>query len=162
MAVFRFRLESLLDKKVEERDQAAAKLSETRRAHLIEQQKLKEMEKREQTIAQQIAGTRQQLLIGPHTSSIQLIRIVEYLRGLWQDENSARHASDLQRHVVEDAESEVQKAQTWLTECSRDVEVLQKYREKLEESFVRASLRKEEIDRDETSVIMHLKQSGGL
>jgi len=162
MTAFRFRLQALLDKKIEERNLAEVKLSEAKRAHRTVQQKLKDMERLEQKIAEQIAGTREQLLIESQASSIQLGRLAKYLRGLQQDGRSARRSTDLQRQVVEGAEEQVRKAQTWLAECSREMEILNKYREKLRKSFQGASLRKEEIDQDEISALLHPKRSDGL
>jgi len=159
MTVFRFRLQALLDKKIEERNLAAVKLTEAKRAHQTAQQKLRDMEKREQKLAEQIAGAREQLLIESQSSSTQLGRLAKYLMGLEQDQRSARHASDLQRQTVKGAEEQVRKAHAGLAECAREVEILEKYREKLRNSFLRAALRKEEIDRDETSALMHPKRS---
>ena len=158
MTVFRFRLQVLLDKKIEERNLAAVKLTETKRVHRTAQQKLSDMEKLEQKLAEQIASTREQLLIESQASSIQLGRLAKYLRGLQQDERSARHSIDLQRQIVKGAEEGVRRAHTWLAECSRQMEVLDKYREKLRTSFLRAALRKEEIERDELSALLHPKR----
>jgi flagellar biosynthesis chaperone FliJ len=65
----------------------------------------------------------------------------------------------LQRQIVKGAEEQVRKAHTWLAECSREMEVLDKYREKLRKSFLRAALRKEEIDQDEIAALLHPKRS---
>ena len=159
MTVFRFRLQALLDKKIEERNLATVELTEAKRVHRTAQQKLSDMEKLEQKLAEQIASTREQLLIESQASSIQLGRLTKYLRGLEQDERSARHSIDLQRQIVKGAEEQVRKAHTWLAERSREMEVLDKYREKLRKSFLRAALRKEEIDQDEISALLHPKRS---
>ena len=159
MTVFRFRLQALLDKKIEERNLAAVKLTEAKTVHRTAQRKLSDMEKREQKLAEQIANTREQLLIESQASSIQLGRLAKYLQGLQQDERSARHSSDLQREIVKGAEEQVSKAHTGLAECARQMEILDKYREKLRKSFLRGALRKEEIDQDEISALLHPKRS---
>jgi flagellar export protein FliJ len=158
MTVFRFRLQALLDKRIEERNLAEVKLTEAKRAHRTAQQKLSDMEKLEQKLAEQIASTREQLLIASQASSVQLGRLAIYLRGLEQDERSARHSADFERQTVEKAEEQVRKAHTWLAECSREMEILDKYREKLRKSFLRAALRKEEIEQDEISALLHPKR----
>ena len=64
-----------------------------------------------------------------------------------------------QRMLVEQFQARVEGARQRVADCTREVDVLQKYRDKLEARFLRELAQKEELELDETGNILFLTRS---
>jgi flagellar biosynthesis chaperone FliJ len=82
----------------------------------------------------------------------------DYLRGLEQDVEAAKDAVFSQRLVVEEVEERLASARSQLAERTRDVEILEKHRDRLEQRYRRDVARKEAIEQDEVGNMLYLSR----
>jgi flagellar export protein FliJ len=159
MAKFRFRLQPLLDSLLDKKEQAAKALAERRKELLAEQQLLEEMKLRVQELTAKREDLRRRVLETapgePLTGSV-IQRRRDYLEVLKQDLDTARDGVFSQKLAVDEAEERVAHAQAALLQAQRDVEVLNKYRERLEQRHRREIERKEELDQDEIGSMLFM------
>ena len=92
---------------------------------------------------------------GGSIAGTEIKRRVEYIKFLGQEADTAREAVYAQQLVVTEAENKLKAARQHLTECTRDVDVLNKYREKQEKRFLRAAEQKEALELDEIGNMLY-------
>jgi flagellar biosynthesis chaperone FliJ len=78
--------------------------------------------------------------------------------GLKLDVQGAQSALLSQQVFVDQAVEAVLQARTALEEVRREVDVLEKYREKAEKRFLQEAAYREELEQDEIGNVMHLSR----
>jgi flagellar export protein FliJ len=157
MRPFTFRLQTLLDQKLAAELAAKVLLADTQRALQQQQKHLLDLQGKEAHLAQRVAATRAELLLGSGAiSSTALQHKSAFLDGLRQDHSVAHDNVLIQQFTVEEAELAVNQARAKLVECSREVEKLTKYRDRLFERHRSAAAKKEELEQDELGTVMFL------
>jgi hypothetical protein len=159
VAVFTFRLQTLLDQKIGVEAKARAAAAQKRRI-LEEQQSIHlRLLEREKGIQQSIVHTRDELLLNTGNNlGADIQRRNEYFAALRQDVGAAHGQTLIQQFAVEEAQMDFDKAQAYALECFREAEKLNKYREKLEKRFHAEALRKEGREQDELGTAMYLSR----
>ena len=143
------------------KEQAAKALSERRKELLAEQKALEDMKRREQELVARRQDLRKRVLETEPGQSLTGDRIQQrrqYVEALGLDIEAARDAVFSQRLVVDECEEKVAQAQAEMLKSQRDVEVMNKYRERLEQRFRREEERKEELDQDEIGNMLFMSR----
>jgi phosphomevalonate kinase len=162
MPVFTFRLQVLLDQKLELQKQARAAVSEKERLLNEAKRALDELREKEREIQKQFREISSRLLVDGQVNQVLAVqRKNNYREGLAGDLKDAREAALAQKFVVEEAEEELTQAQTYAAQCSREVEKLEKYRDKQEVRFRAEAERKEQLEQDELGIVMYLSGRDG-
>jgi hypothetical protein len=155
MANFRYRLQTLLDRKIDRRKELERSLVERQKELAAEQKALAEMEEAQVALEATLVEARRKLLaIQAGESGYTLQLRIQHLRGLRADVETGQGAVLAQRLRVGDFEDRVAEAQRLLADASREVEVLEKHRERLETRFLRALQQKEALEQDEMGGII--------
>jgi hypothetical protein len=160
MPVFTYRVQPLLDQRNKLKEEAAQNLFSKKQQLREATEKLIELERQAQVLAQKKNQLQLDLLVGGKPaglSGMEVRRRYEYLGAVALDLEAAKDAVFSQKMFIEDCNREVAAAQIHLTKCSRDVEVLQKHRDKLEQRFLRELEKKEALELDEIGNMMHRK-----
>ena len=155
MTRFQYRLQPLLDLKLERRDALERALAALRRELAAEESALVDLQKaREALKARFVEALRARLSgeLGAPGRNIDLQ--TQYLRGLTADLETAVGAVAAQRFRVAECQNRVNEALQQLTQAVHEVEVLNKHRERLEKGFLRIEERKEALEQDEMGSIM--------
>jgi flagellar biosynthesis chaperone FliJ len=71
---------------------------------------------------------------------------------------SATDAVRLQENRVQEARERVKRAQRVLTDAAREVEILERHRQRLESRFRREQDRKEAVEHDDAGNIIYLRR----
>ncbi len=157
MPGFRYRLQPLLDKKQAAKEDAQRALGERQKELGAELEALDRACGECERIERELAQARGVVLgAGATGGFIQARR--DYARGLAADLETAADARAAQEGRVREAEQRVAEARTALAECSREVEVLEKHRERLEQRFRREAERKEALEQEEMGNVMFLSR----
>jgi flagellar export protein FliJ len=160
MAAFKFRLQPLLDQRIEAAKQAEEAYAARQAALRAEQQRLEDLRQREQDLVAKRQHLRRNIMTpepgasGLSSGGVQ--QRVEYVKALALDIDRARDEVFSQKLVVDEAEERVAEAKKHMLECQRQVEVLEKYRERLAERFRREQERKEELELDEIGNMLYM------
>lgn len=157
MAEFKYRLQVLLDQKIEAQEEAQRRLAERQKELAAEQKTLDELCAGQQRITEAMARTRQTLVTtggGVHG----ILSRRDYLRGLKADLESAKDAVLLQRARVQDFEQCVSDTRKELAEYSRQVEILKKHRDRLAKRFAREREAQEAKEQDEMGNVIFLRR----
>jgi flagellar export protein FliJ len=159
MPAFRFRLQPLLEQKLEAQKSAEEALAGHQKKLSSEERALETLQQEEERLAQSVSTMRRRLLGAPNMSGYGLEKQTDYLHGLVQDLHSARDAIVSQELSVREAQARVAAARDDVTVCRREADVLAKYREKAEKRFLRDLGRKEELEEDEVGNMLFLSRS---
>jgi flagellar export protein FliJ len=155
MPQFKYRLQPLLDMKIERKDELEAALAQRRKELKAEQEALAELARAQEALTAKLADAlRARLGAGAGANGHVLGQHTEYLRGLAGDVTAGKGAVSAQRLRVREFEARVTEARCLLAEAVREVDVLNKHRERLETRFRRALERKEAVDQDEMGGII--------
>jgi flagellar export protein FliJ len=161
MPTFKYRLQPLLDIKIERKEALEQELALRRKELAAEQEALAELERAQATLTLRLAeALRARLGAGLHASGHVLEQHTDYLRGLSGDVTAGKSAVSAQRLRVRDFEDRVAQARRSLAEAAREVDVLEKHRERLEQRFARALERKEAVEQDEMGGIIFNQKRG--
>ena len=155
MAHYRYRLQPLLDLKLERREELERALAERQRELAAEKDALVELERVQEKMKSKFAeALRARLSEGSQAQGYTLGLHTQYLRGLAADVENGKDAVAAQRTRVGEFQDRMADARRQLTEAAREVEVLNKHRERLEKAFFRAADRKEALELDEMGNII--------
>jgi flagellar biosynthesis chaperone FliJ len=158
MPVFQFRLQALLDRRMEEKQHAEEFLAARERELAAERKIMKELEDEVQRIEELYQRKRTERFVSGVHIGVRLSNQSDFLVGLKLDVQAA-HAGILSQQVfVDQAMDAVQEARAVLEVCRREVEVLEKYRDKAEKRFLQEAAYKEELEQDEIGNVMHLSR----
>ncbi len=155
MAPFQYRLQPLLDRKLERREELERALAARLRELAAEEEALAELERAQDALKTKLVeALRARLNIGSQTDGHSLRMHTQYLRGLTADVETGKGAVAAQRVRVGEFHDKVTEARQQLAEAAREVEVLNKHRERLEKAFLKAAERKEALEQDEMGGII--------
>lgn len=158
MAGFKFRLQALLDQRAEGKRHAEELLAVRERELAVERQTMKELEEEAQRIEEHFKRKRmERVATGVHGGST-LTKQSDFLFGLKLDVQAAQSGVFSQQVFIDQASEAVQEAQAALEERRRELDVLEKYRQKAEKRFLQQAAYKEELEQDEIGNVMHLSR----
>ncbi len=162
MPAFVFRLQTLLDQKLDSEAKARAAVAEKQRALHEQQSVLLRLMEDEERIERSISRTRDELLVVAVTNAgADVQRKNDYLAVLRRDLSAAHSQTLVQKFAAEEAEMNLNEAQAYALECFREAEKLTRYREKLEKRFFADAAKKEELEQDELGTTMYLNRRAG-
>jgi flagellar biosynthesis chaperone FliJ len=152
---YQYRLQPLLDLKLERREELERALAGRQRELAVETEALAELELAQKDRTFTLAeALRARLNTGSEAHIYTLELHTLYLRGLITDVETGKGAVAAQRTRVFEFQDRVTEARRQLMEAARDVEVLNKHRERLEQSVLRAVERKQAAEQDEMGSII--------
>ena len=155
MEQFRYRLQLLLDLKIERRQDRERALAERQRELAMEQSALSELEREQEKLESALSeGRRGRLITGIAAGGHDLRLRTEYLRRVASDVEIGRGAVSAQRLRVGEFQDRVAQAREALADAAREVEVLKKHRERLEKRFLRVMEQREAQEQDELGGIL--------
>jgi flagellar biosynthesis chaperone FliJ len=158
MGVFRFRLQILLDQKLEAKKQAEEDLAERQAELASEQAALADLQRRAENLAQKHQDARQELAHMNSTCGQDLLNYSAHVDSLGEDVELARDAVFAHELFLDDFEDRVEGARAQLAERSREAEILTKYRDKLERRFQRQVEQKDDLEQDEIGNMLYLSR----
>jgi len=155
MAHFQYRLQPLLDLKLEYRKALERALAALRLELAAEEAALVELRKTHDALKVRFAeALRARLSADSIVQSRNLDQHTHYLRGLAADLEAAAGAAAAQRIRIAGFQDRVTAALRQLAQAAHEVEVLNKHRERLERGFLRMEERKEALEQDEMGSIV--------
>src|SRR5215471_679978 len=147
MAPFQYRLQPLLDRKLERREELERALAARRRELAAEEEALAELERAQEALKSKLVDAfRARLIAGSQTDGHTLRMHTQYLRGLTADVETGKGAVAAQRVRVGEFRDKVAEARQQLAEAAREVELLNKHRDRLEKAFLKVVERKEAME----------------
>ena len=158
MAQFRYRLQTLLDQKVEAKQAAQQALVAAQRELQTEQNEL-EARRREQESSADVLRRARAERVSPaiEGSSGEWMRFRrDHIARLADEYDAVSDVVRAQELSVTEAEERLAAARDTLASRSRDVETLEKHRAKLERRFNDEASRKEAIDQEEMANVIFL------
>ncbi|HBY58820.1 MAG TPA: hypothetical protein DEH78_03300 [Solibacterales bacterium] len=160
MSVFVYRLQTLLDRKQAVREDAERRLAERLRELEEERQRLAAREREAREASALAAAERMRLMAveGGSVSGRELRQRAANLDLLLRLASEAKDAVFEQKIAVNDAEDRLEEARRALAEAVRDVEVLNKHRERAKSRFHREQERKEAVEMDEARTVLFHKR----
>ena len=158
MARFRFRLQIVLDQKLEIKKQAEEDVAKRQAELVSEQTALTRLQHREESLVQELKIARRELAYISSTTGESVFTYFARIESLNQDIDSARDAVFAQELVLDEFKEKVEQAKAHLMNCSREVEALTKYRDKLEQRFMRQLEQKEDLELDEIGNMLYMNR----
>jgi flagellar biosynthesis chaperone FliJ len=156
MPVFSFRFQSLLDRRIKERQQAEEEVASCQKELSAQKLVMKALEEDVQRVTclyqskhlrRTAAGVRGGRLLANES---------DFLAGLKLEVQAAQAGVLSQQIFVDEADQSVREAQKVLATRRLAVDVLEKYREKAEKRFLQESAYKEELEQDEIGNVIFL------
>lgn len=160
MSGFQFRLQSLLDRRTEEKQHAQELLAVRERELAVEEQTMKELKDEARRATERYQLKRMERFASGVFGGSTFGKQSDFLLGLKLDVQAAESGVLSQQVFVDQASGAVQQAQATLKELRRAVEVLEKYRQKAEKRFHEEAAHREELEQDEIGNVMHLSRWG--
>ncbi|WP_035351876.1 hypothetical protein [Edaphobacter aggregans] len=158
MTVFQFRLQAVLDQRTEDKQQAINLLAARERELAVEQRTMKELEGEVQRAEERYQRKRaERFALGVHEGST-FSKRSDLLNGLRLDVQAAQAGVLSQQVFVDQATDLIREAQLALKERQREVDVLEKYRQKTEKRFLQEAAYREELEQDEIGNVMHISR----
>ena len=159
MHTFKYRLQPLLDMKIERKSRLQADVAQCQRELSAEQDELARLRSAEGQLEEKLLGARRAMFPGANGASgfaVQQCR--DYLSGLAIDLETARNSTFSQQLRVSEFEAKLAQVKRQLTECLREIDVLTKHRERLQQRFVKAAENKEAAVQDEIGTAMFVRR----
>ena len=155
MPSLKYRLQPLLDHKTHLKEQAEEALAQKQKQLRLAGEKLEELRASERTLTIKKQTLRRDLLPAHAITGAEVRGRCEHLQSVSLELEAARDAVFAQQLFIEDCTEQVDQAQRHLVKCLRDVEILNKHREKLEQRFQREVDRKEALELDEIGNMLY-------
>ena len=150
MEQFKYRLQPLLDLKLEKQTQLQLALVQRQKELAAEKEALEQLRREQARIQEKLTSARPGVMAGGNGVTGREVRLyVDYLRGLEADLAAAIDAVGSQQLRIREFEERVVKARQAVAECAREIEVLNKYRARLEKRFLDKIGREEALAQDE-------------
>ena len=149
---FKYRLDPLLNQKTQVKQDAEQSLAARSRELTEEERRLAEVKQHEAELLSLKERTKNELLNpggGKQITGEEIRRRLDYLRGVDHDVETARGEVFAQKQVVDESQEKLIQARQFLAECAREVEVLEKHRNKAEARYIQQAERKEANELDE-------------
>jgi len=150
--MFKYRLDPLLHQRNLVKQEAEQSLVKRTRELDEEEKRLAEVKQREADLLNLKDRARGELLSAKGTHPLtgeEVRRRLDYLRGVDHDVESARGEVFAQKQAVDETQERLIQAKQFLAECSKEVEVLEKHRDKAEARHRQELERKESNELDE-------------
>lgn len=164
MGKFRYRLDRLLEKKVAEKDDAQQALADRQNDLKSECEALDTCAAERDRIGTKLADLRRSMLANSGAQNLNGALIGmrrEFATRLQEELKEAQDSYRAQELRVRDAEDAVQAARKRLAECSREVEMLEKHRDRLRAQFDKEAEHKEALEQEEMGNLMFLRRRQG-
>jgi flagellar export protein FliJ len=159
MTQFTYRLQPLLEQKEELKKEADREVSRREQELQTQQATLESLQHRVQELVEKRQHARQELMTKPGDkgalTAADVLKRSEFIKVLGSEIREAENDVSAQRVVIETCESDVKEAKEHAAEAQREVEVLNKHREKQEERFRREEEAKEEVALDEIGNVLY-------
>lgn len=149
---FKYRLDPLLNQKTQVKQDAEESLAARSRELTEEERRLAEVKQHEAELLCLKERAKNELLNpggGKQITGEEIRRRLDYLRGVDHDVETARGEVFAQKQVVDESQEKLIQARQFLAECAREVEVLEKHRNKAEARYIQQAERKEANELDE-------------
>ncbi len=159
MQTFKYRLQPLLDLKIDQKAQLQVGVAQCQKELAAEQEELAALRLTESQLEEKLLESRRAMFGGSGGStglSIQQYR--DYLSGLASDLETARNSTFSQQLRVSEFEAKLAEAKRQLTECLREIDVLTKHRGRVQQRFLRAVEAKEAAVQDEIGANMFVRR----
>jgi flagellar biosynthesis chaperone FliJ len=159
VAQFRYRLQTLLDQKVQAKEDAQHALVAVQRELRASIDELEACRRAQESCAEKLGHARaERVSLSVSGSSGEMMRWRRDHIGRLQDEcDEASDATRAQELSVSEAEERVAAAREALASRSRDVEVLEKHRARLESRYNQEAERKEAMEQEEMANVIFLR-----
>ena len=158
---FKYRLDPLLQQRTRVKQQAEQSLAERLRELTEEEKRLGEVQMQEAELRGLQERTRSELLqtsSGKQLTGDEIRQRLNYLRGVDQDLESAKGEVFSQKQAVDESQVKLIQARQFLAECAREVEVLEKHRDKQEVRHKNELERKESNELDEAGTHLFISK----
>jgi flagellar biosynthesis chaperone FliJ len=161
VAPFRYRLQTLLDRKVQAREEAQHALAAAQQDLRKEVDDLESCRREQEACAERLRQVRADwLATASGVSSGEAMRLRRvHIQRLEEECREAASETRAQELSVAEAEDRLAATRETLALRSRDVEVLEKHRARLERRFVDNAARKEALEQEEIATIVFLRGS---
>lgn len=149
---FKYRLDPLLSQKAQVKQDAEQSLAARSRELSEEEKRLAEVKQHEAELLSLKERAKNELLNpggGTQITGEEIRRRLDYLRGVDHDVETARGEVFAQKQAVDESQERLIQARQFLAECAREVEVLEKHRDKAEARYDQQVERKEANELDE-------------
>jgi len=149
---FKYRLDPLLNQKNQVKQDAEQSLAPRSRELTEEEKRLAEVKQHEAELLNLKERAKNELLNpggGTQITGEEIRRRLDYLRGVDHDVETARGEVFAQKQAVDESQEKLIQARQFLAECAREVEVLEKHRDKAEARYVQQVEKKEANELDE-------------
>jgi flagellar biosynthesis chaperone FliJ len=153
---FVFRLQTILDRRIDLRKQAEDELKSKEHELAAENRTLRELEQSVETAVELYRRRRIERSRSRVSTGVPILIQNDSLVGLEMDVQEARSAVLSQQILVDQAEERVDKAKMDLASRRLDEEVLEKYRQKTKTRFEQEESYKEELEQDEIGSVIYL------
>ena len=159
MAQFRYRLQTLLDQKTQAKEDAQHALVVSQRELRELRDELEACRQAQEACSERLRNARaERVSLHRGSSSGEMMRWKRDHIVLLQDRrDEASDAARAQELSVSEAEDRVSAARMMLAARSRDVEVLEKHRARLESRHTQAAERQETVDQEEMANVIFLR-----
>lgn len=161
MGTFVYKLQPVLDQRLEKEEAAREFLSAEQRKLEQAQARQRELEAERDRITANLADARAHFLDVPAGGQIQASVLIERREKIDSLDDQRRNAEaavmSQQMHVL-DCQDDVEKARQLLNEATREVKVLEKHREKQQLKFVRDQEAREEALQEEIGNSLYAQQ----
>lgn len=159
MQTFKYRLQPLLDLKIDQKSQLQASVAQCQRELAAEQEELAKLQRAEGQLEKKLLEARRAMFAGANgASGFAIQQHKDYLNGLATDLETARNSTFSQQLRVSEFEAKLAEAKRQLMECLREIDVLTKHRERLQQRFVKAAENKEAAVQDEIGTAMFVRK----
>ncbi len=159
MHTFKYRLQPLLDLKIDQKSQLQTSVAQCQKELAAEQEELAGLRRIESQLEEKLLEARRAMFgssVGSTGLAIQQYR--DYLSGLATDLETARNSTFSQQLRVSEFEAKLAEARRQLTECLREIDVLTKHRDRLQQRFLKAAEIKEAAVQDEIGTTMFVRR----
>lgn len=160
MANFVFRLQALLDRRIDARRQAEEELTRREGALAAEEKTMQELEAAAIETEGRYQRRRTERSVSGRNRGLPFLARDSALAGLKLDVQAAQSAVMSQQILVDQAHELVREAHAALAVRKQEEDVLQKFREKARDRFCREESYREELEQDEIGSVMYLNAQG--
>lgn len=159
MTPFTYRLQPLLEQKEGLKKEADREVIRQEQELQTQLATLESLQCRVQELVEKRQRARQQLMSKPGDkgalTAADVLKRSEFIKILGSEIHEAENDVSAQRVVIETCEADVKEAKEHAAEAQREVEVLNKHREKQEQRFRREEEAKEEVALDEIGNVLY-------
>ena len=159
MALFRYRLQTLLEQRIEARDRAQEELTQALRAKQEAEEILEQLRNKERELRDKKARLRAEMTT-IQAGAEELRRRRDYIQRLGEELDAAGAEVFGQRILVDECAEQADMARLRLADAIREAEALAKHREKQEAEFFAEIERKEALELDEAATQAYLRRRG--